>query len=48
MKAVQRAMDKEEYNRKSIMVFEMVQQNINNPDFVQMMYEFFWPEGEEE
>ena len=39
-------MDKEEYDRKSIMVFEMVQLNINNSDFVQMMYEFFW--GEEE
>ena len=39
-------MDKEEYDRKSIMVFEMVQQNINNSDFVHMMYEFFW--GEEE
>ena len=39
-------MDKEEYDRKSIMVFEMVQQHIDNSDFVQMMYEFFW--GEEE
>jgi len=40
-------MKKEEYDRKSIMVYEMVQQNINSPEFIEMMYEYFWPEGEE-
>ena len=38
-------MDKEEYDRKSIMVIEMVQQNINDSDFVEMMYDFFWNEN---
>jgi hypothetical protein len=35
-------MDKEEYDWKSTTVFEIVQQNINDADFVQMMYEFFF------
>ena len=40
-------MDKEEYDWKSTTVFEIVQQNINDADFVQMMYEFFFGVGEE-
>ena len=41
--------DKKEagFHRKSIMVYEMVQQNINSPEFIEMMYEYFWPEEEE-